>query len=139
MSRRHHREILWLSVAMLAAAPMLQTLADGRVASRWFPGLVLPPTCMSRSLFDVDCPACGLTRSFVHLAHGDPVASFRAHRVGWLLMAVAFLQLPYRAHMLWGSGRYAVPKPAAAAISAILIVLLLGNWCVNVVCEMAYP
>ena len=132
MSRRYHREILWLSVAMLAIAPMLRTLGDERVAARWFPSLVLPPTCASRILFDADCPACGLTRSFVHLAHGDPVASFRAHHLGWLLMAVALFQVPYRAHMLWGSGRFAVPKPVAAAISAILIVLLIGNWCFKI-------
>ena len=66
------------------------------------------------------------------MAHGDPESSFRAHRLGWLLMAIAMFQLPYRAHMLWGSGRFAVPKAAAGAISVVLIGLLICNWCFNI-------
>ncbi|NVB80590.1 MAG: DUF2752 domain-containing protein [Kofleriaceae bacterium] len=35
--------------------------------------------------FGIDCPMCGMTRSFVALAHGDIGAAFRFHPAGPLL------------------------------------------------------
>jgi hypothetical protein len=43
--------------------------------------------CWFRSAFHVDCPLCGMTRSFVALAHGQLGAAFRFHPAGPLLFA----------------------------------------------------
>lgn len=32
--------------------------------------IALSPTCMSRRIFGVECPTCGLTRGFAALSHG---------------------------------------------------------------------
>jgi hypothetical protein len=51
-------------------------LADGRP---------LGGACVSHALFGIDCPMCGMTRSFVALAHGDVAAAFAFHPAGPLL------------------------------------------------------
>ncbi|MBC7974004.1 MAG: DUF2752 domain-containing protein [Myxococcales bacterium] len=50
-------------------------------------GASLGPLCWFRAVTDVDCPFCGLTRSFVALAHGDLAAAVRFHPAGPLLFA----------------------------------------------------
>jgi hypothetical protein len=130
-SRRRHREVLFWSALALTLAPLLVVLPEGRVGLRMMPWLVLPPSCPSRELFDVDCPGCGLTRSFVFMSEGNWAASLDCHRLGWLLMGIAALQIPYRLHMLYGSGRFALSRRAAGLISTGLISLLILNWAVG--------
>jgi hypothetical protein len=43
--------------------------------------------CWFRAAFHIDCPFCGMTRSFVALAHGDVAGAFRFHPAGPLLFA----------------------------------------------------
>jgi hypothetical protein len=48
-------------------------------------GLPLPLACPSRSIFNVECPGCGLTRSFAALTQGKVALAFQIHHVGPLL------------------------------------------------------
>jgi hypothetical protein len=50
-------------------------------------GESLGATCWFRAVFHVDCPFCGMTRSFVALAHGELSAAVRFHPAGPLLFA----------------------------------------------------
>ncbi len=47
----------------------------------------LGPLCWFRAVTHVDCPFCGMTRSFVALAHGELAAAVRFHPAGPLLFA----------------------------------------------------
>lgn len=47
------------------------------------------PTCLMRILFGLPCPGCGMTRSWVHLAHGDVLAAFEYNVFGPIGMATA--------------------------------------------------
>jgi hypothetical protein len=120
--------MLLLACLILAASPLLTVLPDQRVAVRGMEGVVLPPTCQSREIFGINCPGCGLTRSFVYLAHGNWEESLRVHRIGWALMALAVLQVPYRLHAIYGSGRYALGSRAASGFAIVLVALLIANW-----------
>ncbi len=55
-------------------------------------GQTLPTLCLSRSVLGISCPGCGLTRSWVALAHGDIDGSLRDHPLGALVMAYLLLQ-----------------------------------------------
>lgn len=127
-NRRRHLEMLILCVLVLVASPLLAVADNERVAVRYLPGVLLPPTCMSREWFGVSCPGCGLTRSFVHIAHGNIVESLGAHRLGWLLMAAAGFQIPYRLALLFGSQRFELSNRISWTCSSVLIGLLLANW-----------
>jgi hypothetical protein len=71
-----------LAAAQLGFAAWLRpagdsvSLADGRP---------LGGMCLVHNLFGVDCPFCGMTRSFVALAHGEVGKAFEFHPAGPLL------------------------------------------------------
>lgn len=73
-----------LFAAQLAASAWL-TLDGGSV--RFASGRALGRLCWWRSLLGHDCPLCGMTRSFVALAHGDLAGALRWHVAGPLLFA----------------------------------------------------
>ena len=96
-----------------------------------FSEFAVPPLCLSRSCFGVSCPGCGLTRSFIHLAHADWDASWKCHRLGWLLAAMLVLQVPYRIHGLRHPDNPLLSAGWRIWITRILIALLIGNWLVG--------
>lgn len=128
--RRRHWEVLVVSTAVLFIAPLLEVRAAGRVGPLGLPGIVAPETCPARQWFGYTCPGCGLTRSFIHLAHGDLAASLRCNRVGWLLMALTAAQIPYRLLALSRFG-YVLPAGVTRVTGALMIAILVGNWIVG--------
>ncbi|MGN6545159.1 MAG: DUF2752 domain-containing protein [Aureliella sp.] len=54
----------------------------------------IPETCTAYSRFGVDCPGCGLTRTFIHLVHGQFAAAWRLSPVGALVFLFACVQIP---------------------------------------------
>ena len=82
-----------LAAAQLGASAWLSPAGDQVTLPG---GGSLGGLCWFRAVFHVDCPFCGMTRSFVALAHGDASAAFRFHPAGPLLfaaMAVALVAL----------------------------------------------
>jgi hypothetical protein len=82
-----------LVAAQLGASAWLTPVGDQVVLPG---GDSLGGMCWFRAVFHVDCPFCGMTRSFVALAHGDVAGGFRFHPAGPLLfvaMAVALVAL----------------------------------------------
>jgi hypothetical protein len=98
---------------------MLALLAGGSLvaAAIFAPGTNLGG-CWVHSLLGVDCPFCGMTRSFLFLMHGDVAASFRAHPGGPLL-ALAFVYVLVTVF----KNR---PRAVRALEASALICLLLG-------------
>ena len=125
------RWILLVCSIVVVAALLLEVQAHERVGVTLLGGLQLPGLCMSREIFGISCPGCGLTRSFVYLVHGQIEASYRAHRVGPLFAILIALQLPYRLWSLcWSQYRW----PFVTCwnwIAISLIVILVLNWLNN--------
>ncbi len=126
--RRRHGEMLVISLLVIAASLLLRVGGQDDVTVLGSPSLTLPPLCMSRELFGVSCPGCGLTRSFVELAHGQWERAATFHRVGWLLAAAVVLQIPYRIAGL----RHPTGQPLGEIVPRLvgyaLIAALVGNW-----------
>jgi hypothetical protein len=91
--------MLCFSLFIIGAAFLLRRGESETITLAW-PKIELPPLCASRTLFDIECPGCGLTRSFVALAAGDIQESWRLHRLGWLLAFAIVGQIPYRLNAL---------------------------------------
>ena len=120
--------MLLAAALVTALALLLRVGTDDRVAFRFLPGWSMPPVCMSHCLFGVDCPGCGLTRSFVHLAHGDWQRSLAVHRMGWLLAFAVLVQFPYRLTALLGPCPLPLGRRIPQLFGVLLIVCLIGNW-----------
>src|SRR5689334_17140679 len=128
--RRRHWEILTFSAAVIVLSFALFIRPDGRVALRGLGAHPIPETCPARTLLHVECPGCGLKRSFISLARGDVVASWSFNRWRILLALACLWQIPYRTLSL-AVGRSLAPPRAASIVGTFLIAALLVNWVVN--------
>jgi Protein of unknown function (DUF2752) len=128
---------LFLTAALGAlAAPLLAA----RVL--WSPGAEGPVTwqCPLLEATGVPCPACGATRAFVHVVHGD--AAFLDYNWAWLLIWAALLgwmlllvvrrtrRRPLTGDRVRRFGAFLQRRPAAAA--ALPFVVLAATWLVAV-------
>lgn len=125
---RRHRDVLLISLAVVALAFLLEVRTDQRVFLRGFPELPLPEMCLSRSWLHVECPGCGLTRSFVYLAHGHWSESWHVHRFGWLLALTVAAQIPYRLVALRTGNAAPLGTTFPRIFGWTLIALLAINW-----------
>lgn len=90
--------LLTLSLCVLAAAAILTVRGAEQVALF---GFTLPEICFWRRFLGIECPGCGLTRSFVSLGHGQWRAAWEFHMLGPALFALVAIQPPYRLWRLW--------------------------------------
>jgi hypothetical protein len=128
--RDWHLGMLLLTATIIVLSVILQVRADQRVVVSGISTLPIPETCGMQIMFNRDCPGCGLTRSFIHLAKGDWERSLAVHRFGWLLALGLLLQIPYRVLAL----RHPSMNLSAAWAGRIGIgvaALLIANWVYN--------
>lgn len=86
---------VWLigSLVCLCLAACM-SVGDNRRVYFWNASQPIPELCTAYSRFGVDCPGCGLTRTFIHLAHGDLAPAWQLSPVGVLLFLFACVQIP---------------------------------------------
>lgn len=82
-----------LSLTQRAIVPVLALLSlIGLVIARIWPVQSVDSgqaTCLLRLTTGMPCPGCGMTRSWVHLAHGDVATAFEYNVFGPVGMAMA--------------------------------------------------
>lgn len=127
-ARGHHLAALGLALGVIGLSVMLTTPDDQRVAVTGLSQFPLPELCQSRVWLRMDCPGCGLTRSFIHFFHGRWDASFQRHRFGWLLAVLTVLQIPYRLVALTLPVGLPLGKVFPWTLGIGVAVLLAVNW-----------
>ncbi|MEA2735033.1 MAG: hypothetical protein QOE14_1484 [Humisphaera sp.] len=118
--------MLVICAAVIVLSLLLTIRHDGRVALKGVQSFPVPETCLTHMLFGFDCPACGLTRSFIELSRGQWQASLRYHRLGWMMALAVLVQLPYRSICLM-TGR-SLRRTPTSLFGYMLITALLLNW-----------
>lgn len=78
-----------------------------------------PVLCPFRLLTGLPCPACGLTRSWVYLAHGQVGESFAAHPLGPATVLAAVVTVGWI-----GYSRGALPFPPWLRRGLLAVVVL---------------
>lgn len=134
--RNWHRQVLVTSIVIIVLAMVLQVRSDQRVFVSGASAMPVPETCGMQILFGRPCPGCGLTRSFIHLAHGDWRSSLAIHRIGWLVALLVVCQIPYRLLALW-KPELTVGPIWAWIIGGAFAIALAANWVYNVVEEFS--
>jgi hypothetical protein len=127
MLRERHWTMLWLAIFVIVASFTLQQGEDDAVILP-IARIQLPQLCGSRALFNMECPGCGLTRSFLALSKGDIQHSFQLNRVGCLMAFAIVAQIPYRTYALWELKRRMVERIWPTLFGNFLIVALIANW-----------
>ncbi len=98
------------------------------------------PLCWFHYFFHLDCPGCGLTRSFLSMARGDVLGAFRFNAAGPLiyLLFIAYAVRLFIRDFLhgkiwdWGSRFNRVYTWVVGG-------LLLGHWIYKLSYEMRVP
>jgi len=130
--RDRHWTMLILSTLVLAVSLAVSVRGSGEAGAVTWLGIELPVLCGSRAWFGIECPGCGLTRSFVALAAGDFTEAYRFHRVGWLLWLAVVMQIPFRVYSLWEMRTSTLERQWPDWFGYFLIAALLGNWVLKV-------
>jgi hypothetical protein len=91
----------WLGTPMIIFAMtwLLEPGSGRQLMLRW-PAMAIPETCSTFVVLGIDCPGCGLTRSFVHLSRGNWQQAWGLNPIGPILYAYIAAQLPLAA-MRW--------------------------------------
>jgi len=93
--RRVRWTVILGAVAVIVAASRLEIRGPRRVGFEGT-GIELPEMCSFHRATGLDCPGCGMTRSFISLAHGELRAAARYHPLGLLLFPLVVLQIPWQ-------------------------------------------
>lgn len=125
---RHHAEMLAISLAAIALSFVLHVDQTGGVELGKGGFFKLPPLCGSKILFDVDCPACGLTRAFVFLAQQHWSDALAMNRVGWVVALATIIQIPYRLVAIRRRVWHPLGVWTARLFGWGIIAALVGNW-----------
>lgn len=127
---KYHVFVLAVSTAVLAVS-LLLNVGDQNNVTVPVVGK-LPGICAWKRAFDVDCPGCGLTRSFISLAHGDIGSAWHFNPASLLMFAVLLYQFPYRIIQLWRLSHGKLDYRHGALTVNILvwgiILALLAQW-----------
>jgi hypothetical protein len=122
---------LWLLIGSLIVAALAATMSVHGTAEVRLPGagFSLPELCYFRLSTGLDCPGCGLTRSFISAAHGQWAAAWHYNPAGFLLFPVVLFQIPYRVAQLLrlrsGQRPWNLGTVATGVFIALFIVLLV--------------
>ena len=127
-ARRHHSRMLFISAAVVLLSFALEVRPDQRVALHGLAEYPLPHLCSSRAFWGFECPGCGLTRSFIHLAHGRWQAASDVHPLGWLVAAAVLAQFPYRLMALRHRSGRPLGQILPRTFGLALVCLLLAVW-----------
>ena len=95
-----HQVILGLCLAVLTLSIVMSVRERTQVLVPIL-GTPLPELCHMRRYTGFDCPGCGLTRSFISIAHGRMLDAWRYNPAGFLLFPIMLFQIPYRSVQVW--------------------------------------
>lgn len=82
------------------------------------------PTCIFYSFFHLYCPACGNTRSFHALLHGNLITSLRYNIVPLLLVVLSFLCYIELATYSFGKYKRLLPRKLSFYMIGFALLLL---------------
>ena len=132
-SEQHpHAWVLVICIGIIVLAFLLRIDSGEFVVVPWL-NLALPQTCMFRNMTSLNCPGCGLTRSFISLADGHWYQAWQFNPVGWMIFILVVVQIPFRMVQLvrLRSGREALVFPGALWLTWSLMILLIAQWLVR--------
>lgn len=111
------RILLVVSSMIIAAAGVMAALSAAGYAT-----LPARSFCWSQVLLGRECPGCGLSRSFIATALGDPARAFELNPTGPFLFAVLVVILVTRVARWRG---LPWPRAADATLAIVTVVILL--------------
>jgi hypothetical protein len=124
----------WMMLGLCVAVLLLSSLLSVRERTQVLVPLLgrpLPELCHFKKYTGIDCPGCGLTRSFISIAHGRLREAWRYNPGAFVLFPIMLFQIPFRATQLWRLKR-GLPELALGWVGRFamgsVVCVLLGQW-----------
>ena len=91
----YHVTVLVIASAMILMSILMRTTGEHFV---FLPGSVfpMPPSCLSRQLFGIECPGCGLTRAFISISDGNLARAWHFNPASLVVYPFVLGQIPWR-------------------------------------------
>jgi hypothetical protein len=125
--KKSHQRMLVLALFVILTAALLPRPSNDKLIIK---GFQIPELCILKRSIGVECPGCGLTRSFVSMAHFDWLKASTFNRVGPLFFLLVAAQIPYRSLVLRVPGLQLTSRKWSVSLP-IIAALLVINWIVN--------
>lgn len=125
-----HYMMLAMCVAVVALSFVL-SVRDRRQVVLPVIGQPLPELCHFKRYTGIDCPGCGLTRSFISIAHARWQDAWRYNPAAFLLFPIVLFQIPYRSFQIW---RVRTGRPEwqlgrwGQGVLGVFVAVALGQW-----------
>jgi hypothetical protein len=132
-----HATILIFAVVVVGLSLALSTGGEEQVILPWF-DVPTPDLCVSKRMLNLECPGCGMTRSFISIAHADLSAAWHFNPAGIILFGVIFSQIPIRAVQLLRlrSGRRPYSLHRLQWVLWIVVAVMITQWVVKLATRM---
>ena len=90
-----HLGLLALALVVLVMSFLMRSAGEHLV---YLPGsnLPLPPSCLGQQIFGIECPGCGLTRSFIAISQGRLGRAWYFNPASFVVYLFVALQVPWR-------------------------------------------
>jgi hypothetical protein len=133
--------ILALSTATLVGAFVLQYHPERSEQVLTPAGRSIHTVCWIRAVTGVSCPTCGLTRSFVALAHGQWGDAWRSNHFGLLVFLLVAAQIPYRLVAMTSRRResIAIRLYPLSHWPVVLVALMAADWLIRQLGRTGWP
>lgn len=87
---------------------------------------IFVPKCTFLETFGIRCPACGLSRGYIYIAHGMFKEAWAMNRMSIVLYMYSVIQLIYSIFFLITKGKY--EKDILYIVPVSIALLLIINW-----------
>jgi hypothetical protein len=133
LNRRSNVYVLLGAIIIIVLSRIL-TIEGSGVVLPLFGGYNLPGACTFKAIFGIDCPTCGMTRSFISISRFSFKEAYKYNPIGFLAYILILFQIPYRIFLI--VSKVDVKKIKWLEISllayvCIFFVALAINWIVR--------
>lgn len=92
----------------------------------------IPHFCLFDKIFGVECPVCGITRSFCEIAKGNLKQAFSLNLSGFFVALFFLLQIPLRIISLYNIKSIEKVNIISNYLSKTVLMVILINWVVKI-------
>jgi hypothetical protein len=128
----YHGLLAAISLGVIVMAAVMRSEGPSDV---FLPGMkvALPDICLTKSVLGVPCPGCGMTRSFIAIAHGQWRRAWDFNPVSFLMFVFIAGQIPWRFWQIRRILHHQVElDPIVFFIPmVVMVVLLFTQWFVK--------
>jgi len=86
--------------------------------------------CLFKEIFGIDCPTCGLTRSFISISHLHFENAWDFNRASIFIYVFVLFQIPYRICLIWKKQGLITDNylKTSRSYSYVVAIILIANW-----------